>query len=464
MLRTSSPISRRECLLRSVKACGAMAVLPNGPSLATADTNRDRFNIRMLNPTRLGGRTWVATWDNGHRRVLASGQRDPDDSQFIARGDVSAIVIDGRGTAIVSGDAPRLYVYDEEQVRKWFNVELTFYGMRVSETQQVSSQGFVAGLRSEHQNTLISPCYGQTYYGRLLYDGRVNFQREVVYEQYFSTNKPSEASRATWWMEPTIPANRWVGYKFVALNVEQNMHVRLQLYRDMSGGLDGGRWELVAEYTDVGDWPGETDNRWTGDEVQSACFFSPDRIFGSPGTSVYIRNDYVGECRYRFFSVREIQADPAPYNFENGMDGWVSNTGSASGTSSTDGCCGLSSSDLRAYAGQRSLAVTFGPESPAKLQVFVQNPSVTPGSRVSAYVWIPKCGNLLSVAPFVEDSAWSWVDGWQSINSLVPNSWNKVQVRVPGKSLRPFNRLGIEFTSSSAWNGTCFVDSVGLEI
>jgi hypothetical protein len=56
----------------------------------------------------------------------------------------------------------------------------------------------------------------------MLYDGRINFQREVVYEDYFSTNKPTESGRYNWPGGTTIPAGLWVGYKFVVRNINDN--------------------------------------------------------------------------------------------------------------------------------------------------------------------------------------------------------------------------------------------------
>src|SRR4051812_27595349 len=78
----------------------------------------DRFGIRKLFPTLRNGRVWFSTWDNAHPRVLASGERDPDDPMFIVRGDTAEpfqVTIDGNGTGTISGPAPRMYVYDEAQ-------------------------------------------------------------------------------------------------------------------------------------------------------------------------------------------------------------------------------------------------------------------------------------------------------------------------------------------------------------
>ena len=139
---------------------------------------QDRFGVEMLHPTVPGGREWCCKWDNGRARALASVGTDPDDPEFHLRGTAGALAIDGRGVARLSGVGPRMYVYDRGPT--WGNVEVTFYARRVAEFAFKSSQGFVVGARSEHQDADADPCNARTYYGRLLYDGRANFQKELT--------------------------------------------------------------------------------------------------------------------------------------------------------------------------------------------------------------------------------------------------------------------------------------------
>ena len=43
-----------------------------------------------------------------------------------------SVTIDGKGVATMTGDSPRMCVYDEARAKTWNNVEVTFYMMRVS--------------------------------------------------------------------------------------------------------------------------------------------------------------------------------------------------------------------------------------------------------------------------------------------------------------------------------------------
>lgn len=260
--------------------------------------------IKTLYPAKKSGRVWNAKWSNGEERILISGQRDPFDSEFIARGN-GDVSIDGNGVAQIEGDAPRMYVYDRAKKKKWKNVEVTVYAKRVSESGTASYQGIVIGARSEHQDaTSKKPCLGATYYGRLLYDGRAVFQKEVIHEGAYSSNKPMENNKVKWdTPDGTMPKNEWIGVKFIVKNSPKNKTVRLELYRDLTDGYNGGTWEKVAEYTDKGKWA-QTNS---GVNIAKKCGYSAKKILLKPGTSVFLRNDYVKEVQYKSFSIKEIK-------------------------------------------------------------------------------------------------------------------------------------------------------------
>jgi hypothetical protein len=259
-------------------------------------------SIKKLYPTKKDGRTWYAKWPSESIKTLNSGERDTFDSEFIARGNGSIVI--GDKIAHLQGDAPRMYIYDVLKEKKWNNVEVTVYARRISESGTVSSQGIVIGARSNHQDaTLNNPCLGATYYGRLLYDGRAVFQKEVIHEGAYSTNKPSESNKAKWnTSDGSMPRNIWIGMKFIVKTNSNGKSVKLELYRDLTDGKKGGAWEKVAEYTDSGEWS-QIDS---GVDVMKACGYPASKVLLDPGTSVFIRNDKVTDVEYKLFSIREI--------------------------------------------------------------------------------------------------------------------------------------------------------------
>lgn len=274
---------------------------------STSDQESGRADgsfVREIYSTRPGGRTWNSlSWTNGVLRTLQSGTSDPYDLEFVMRGD-GQISINGNGIIDLSGSAPRMYVYDPLKQKKWRNVEVTVYAKRISEVSKRSSQGIVIGARSEHQDaTEENPCLGATYYGRLLYDGRAVFQKELIHEDLYSVNKPSENNKVRWEsIDGTMPKNIWIGVKFIVKTNPDEKTVKLELYRDMTDDSNGGKWEKVAEYTDKGDWSQNNSKV----NIKKKCGYSGKKVLIDPATSVFVRNDEISEMQYKLFSIREI--------------------------------------------------------------------------------------------------------------------------------------------------------------
>lgn len=258
--------------------------------------------ITHLYKTRTDGRTWSAKWNMATQRTLKSGQRDPFDSEFIARGNGTVSIL-GTGIAQLTGSSPRMYVYDSLKKKKWGNVEVTVYGKRISETNKRSSQGIVIGARSEHQDaTNAAPCLGKTYYARLLYDGRAGFQKEIVHEKLYSDNMPNESNKVDWGTsDGSMPKNTWIGMKYI-VRTNANKSVTLTMYIDLTDGKSGGTWKKVAEYVDTGAWPYKESSL----DIDQLCGYPGTTVFSSPATSVFIRNDDVSKAEYKNFSIREI--------------------------------------------------------------------------------------------------------------------------------------------------------------
>jgi hypothetical protein len=128
--------------------------------------------------------------------------------------------------------------------------------------------------------------------------------KEIVHHKAYSKNRPAETNPVGW---PTgeMPKFRWIGYKLIVRNVSGG--VNLQLWHDYTNGVNGGRWQKVAEFTDVGNWG----DRWdTSYDVRANCGYDPNVVLSSPATSVYIRTTGVSESsqiRYSRISIREIQ-------------------------------------------------------------------------------------------------------------------------------------------------------------
>jgi hypothetical protein len=258
----------------------------------------DKFHVKKIYPTLPNGREWLSSWENKIARTLKTHDTDPYNTEMMFNGN-GKIFIDGNGTATISGKSPRIYVFDKSKP-KWDNVEITFYAKRLSEIEKISHQGFVAGARSEHQDVEVDPCKGKTYYGALLYDGRVGFQKEMIHDQLYSKRFPENNKLTIFNESKEVPREVWIGMKFVVFTVGNK--VKLELYVDLTDGKDGGEWKKITEFLD----DGKEIIFDSSKNIKNKCGHGVDKIFVDPGTSVFLRNDGIKSAEYKKFSVREI--------------------------------------------------------------------------------------------------------------------------------------------------------------
>ena len=259
----------------------------------------DRWGINELNPTISGGREWFSSWDNGQARTFTWGQ-DPYDSEFHGRGDGS-YAVDGQGVLKAKSTGAggvRMYVYDQNYqdtgydpslFKTWNNVEVTVYYMRVSDTG-VPYAGMVAAAKIRHVPD-SDLCGTRGYYGRFRHDGGIDVEKEIRHPDSVAI-----ASTTSPW--PVLPSNVWIGYKYVVRDIDSGTHVKLELWRDMTDGANGGTWEKLYEHVDTGGWG-------TG-HTPCAAGIDPAQIMTGPNLSVFIRDDSVSDVRYKRWSIREI--------------------------------------------------------------------------------------------------------------------------------------------------------------
>jgi endoglucanase len=141
--------------------------------------------------------------------------------------------------------------------------------------------------------------------------------------------------------------------------------------------------------------------------------------------------------------------DPAQFNFESSLQNWSGGGGIVSG---------LATSTAQHYAGDQSLAVNFNGAAAGTGSPSVGNVAMTPGTTITFRVWIPSGSPVTTLQPYLMDQNWAWTSSWYS--SLTPNAWNTVTLTVPTNAVTPLNALGVQFITSGAWTGICYIDSV----
>lgn len=272
----------------------------NGSTAGSDAGALDVFGLRKLYPSAAGGPQWTSThWTNGHDRNLTD--RDPDDPTQVSqrRGDATTVRIDGQGVLHftappgTTGAEPRLYL-NRPETHPFRNVELTIYYRRVSD-DGTPWGGLVVGFRSGpdgHSSPATNYCDAHTYYVRFRHDGDRDFEKELKH--------PSSSVRAPldMWNGQTLPHDQWIGAKFVVRNINGNTGVRLEAYRDMTEGANGGNWESLGFTEDVGGW--------APPQNAPACSYASDFIPVVGGGVILLRDTGVTESQYKWLSVREI--------------------------------------------------------------------------------------------------------------------------------------------------------------
>lgn len=142
-----------------------------------------------------------------------------------------------------------------------------------------------------------------------MYDNGIwAFEKEIAHHL---PNGYAEVSAKKPWNE--LPKDKWIGVKFVLRNMDNNTKVKLELYRDTTGGMNGGNWQNVTEFIDNGK------NFGVGNEpcksfVNPAVQLIHSLVNASsetkkPMLSVYIRSEFA-TMEFSNFTIREINPLP----------------------------------------------------------------------------------------------------------------------------------------------------------
>lgn len=202
------------------------------------------------------------------------------------------------GELVFGGSQPRIYFYPYES-QPWQNVEATAYYMRVAD-DGTAWGGMVIGMRSGPEGHSAETCDAHTYYARLRHDGATDYAKEL---QHSSASAASRVEPDVLWPGGNgLPFNQWIGFKFVIYNLPGGS-VRLETYRDLTGGVNGGDWQLINSLVDDGNWPAQSNC------TEQNAVNGVSNMIVTQGGVTFIRNTGVTESRYRWVSVREIDAN-----------------------------------------------------------------------------------------------------------------------------------------------------------
>lgn len=141
--------------------------------------------------------------------------------------------------------------------------------------------------------------------------------------------------------------------------------------------------------------------------------------------------------------------DPAQFNFESSVQSWTGGGGIVSG---------VATSATQKFSGNQSLAVNFNGAAAGTASPNVGNVSIIPGTTITIRVWIPSGSTITTLQPYLMDQNWSWTSSWYG--GFTANAWNTLTLTVPTNAVTPLNALGVQFITSGAWTGTCYMDAI----
>jgi hypothetical protein len=260
------------------------------------EPSTDKFGIKKLYHSIEGGMFWQAAWEGGRW----------DDDPWLERGSDDIRYRVSNGILTVTGATSRLYVRDPKKKRQWRNVEVTVYGMRVSD-DDVAYSGLVTDVRTNHGTVgqlAKNPGDSRGLVARLRFDGQADFGKEIKHPNTVAT-KPVRVFKGE------MPRNKWIGYKHICRDLPGHRGTHQELWMDLTGGENGGDWKQVAYHDDRGHSLGEGEKPAVKGVDPAAPLTSGPRKgseSGLPNIAVLFRADDLGRngLKYKWASVREI--------------------------------------------------------------------------------------------------------------------------------------------------------------
>lgn len=261
----------------------------------------DKFGIREIYPTKAdGGKEWfISTTSplNDSSFSLSGGTEKTNSSLANATSSNGRIIKQPDGSYQVYG-VRKTGKYDfsvrmnvNTSAQWWKNVEITGYAKVISTTSSDAALDWYARGRLHISS---SPCEGVAYHSGLRADGSVFWQKEIWHTGGYTDFRSNATATHSL-------LGRWVGFKAIMFNINNDSEVRLQIYLDDNAT---NHWKKVADVIDKGGWYADTPN----DLFYSAnCGRSKDYIILSAGPIATFRSDNM-IWDFKDLSIREIQA------------------------------------------------------------------------------------------------------------------------------------------------------------
>jgi hypothetical protein len=241
----------------------------------------DIFGTKEIYPTKPGGREWFLNSD------------DPrSDGIFFITSDKN-ITRQSDGSWLINSSEVRMNVDTPPGTPEWKNVEITGYAKILSVIDSNKETDLAWFARSgRHSNE--STCQGTGLIGGIHTDGTAEWKKEILFREGYTDGR----ARAKVVVDPII--GRWIGWKVVMYNINNNSAVKMESYID---NKNTNYWVQATNLTDNGGWSA----KGSDEKFYSAnCDRPKDYIITNGGPLITFRSDNM-VWDFRGLSVKEIQ-------------------------------------------------------------------------------------------------------------------------------------------------------------
>lgn len=244
----------------------------------------DIFGIKEIYPTRPDGREWFLN------------SEDPrSDGIFYITSDKN-ITKQSDGSWLINSSEVRMNVDTPPGLSEWKNVEITGYA-RILSVIDPSKENDLAWFARSGIHSNKSPCEGTGLIGGIHTDGTVEWKKEILFREGYTDGRDN----AKVVVDPII--GRWIGWKVVMYNTNNNSAVKMESYID---NKDTNYWVQVTNLTDNGGWSAKSSDEKF---YSTNCNKPKDYILTNGGPIVTFRSDNL-VWEFKDLSVREIQPFP----------------------------------------------------------------------------------------------------------------------------------------------------------
>jgi hypothetical protein len=251
----------------------------------------DKFGIREIYPTKENGREWYMNMEN------------PKDDQNFSITFNPNLTRQVDGSWRISVPVVRMNVKTLEGESNWKNVEMTGYVKIVSVIENSSNKVIENDLtwyaRGGKHNPEF-PCEATAYMGGLYDNGKVGWKKELWFVGGYTDEKQS--NKVT-----NSLVDRWIGWKVVIYNVNNNSEVKLESYLD---NTNSNYWVKVTNLVDDEGWYAKMPD---SNFFAPGCYIDKDSIITNSGSTATFRSDNL-IWDFKNLSIREI--DPGPSTFQ----------------------------------------------------------------------------------------------------------------------------------------------------